>query len=66
MKREYRDYVRDILDAIRDIHDFTGAMTFLEWHRMASNGNMTVRSKVGEGTTFTVSLPINQKKKGAS
>jgi signal transduction histidine kinase len=25
------------------------------------NGSMTVRSKVGEGTTFTVMLPINQK-----
>ncbi len=29
-------------------------------------GEMAVRSKVGEGTTFTVSLPINQEKKGAS
>jgi len=26
------------------------------------NGSMTVQSKVGEGTTFTITLPINQKK----
>ena len=29
---------------------------------MAFNGSMTVRSKVGEGTTFTVLLPINKEK----
>ncbi|HBO97802.1 MAG TPA: hypothetical protein DD648_07310, partial [Candidatus Omnitrophica bacterium] len=30
------------------------------------NGSMTVRSKVGEGTTFTVMLPINQEKEETS
>jgi uncharacterized protein with HEPN domain len=52
MKREYRDYVRDILDAIRDIHDFTGAMSEKDFHKDKKTQNAVLRSLeiIGEAT----------------
>ncbi len=32
-KKEYRDYIQDILDSIRDIYDFVGTMTLQEFKK---------------------------------
>ncbi len=44
MKREYRDYVQDILDAIRDIHDFAGGMSEKDFHKDKKTQNAVLRS----------------------
>lgn len=44
MKREYRDYVQDILDSIRDIYDFAGAMSEKDFHKDKKTQNAVLRS----------------------
>lgn len=44
MKRDYRDYLQDILEAIRDIADFTAGMDFDAFARDKKTINAVVRS----------------------
>jgi len=52
MKRDYRDYVQDILDSINDIENFIGDMNFEEFTRDKKTINAVVRSieVIGEAT----------------
>ena len=42
--RDYRDYLRDILDAIDDIESFVGEMTYEEFVKDRKTMNAVVRS----------------------
>ena len=43
-KRDYRDYVRDILESINDIENFIGNLSFEEFSRDKKTINAVVRS----------------------
>jgi len=51
-KRDYRDYLKDILDSINDIRDFIRDMSFEEFRRDKKTINAVVRSieVIGEAT----------------
>ena len=43
-KREYRDYLHDILDSVNDIENFVGGMSFEQFERDRKTLNAVVRS----------------------
>ena len=43
-KKEYRDYIQDILDSIRDIYDFVGTMTLQEFKKDKKTQSAVLRS----------------------
>ncbi|MEM1586629.1 MAG: DUF86 domain-containing protein [Candidatus Bathyarchaeia archaeon] len=43
-KRDYRDYLQDILDSIKDIEDFTRNMDFEDFARDRKTINAVIRS----------------------
>ncbi|MEM2939009.1 MAG: DUF86 domain-containing protein [Candidatus Bathyarchaeia archaeon] len=43
-KRDYRDYLQDILDSIKDIEDFTRNMDFEDFARDKKTINAVIRS----------------------
>ncbi len=43
-KRNYRDYLQDILDSIKDIEDFTGNMSFENFAGDKKTINAVIRS----------------------
>jgi len=51
-KRDYRDYIRDILESINDIESFIKGMSFEEFKRDRKTINAVVRSieVIGEAT----------------
>ncbi len=51
-KRDYRDYLKDILDSIDDIESFIGGMSFEEFKKDKKTINAVVRSieVIGEAT----------------
>ncbi|MGB9730055.1 MAG: DUF86 domain-containing protein [Thermoprotei archaeon] len=51
-KRDYRDYLQDIIDSINDIEDFTQGMSFEDFARDKKTINAVIRSLevIGEAT----------------
>jgi len=51
-KREYRDYLKDIIDSIEDIESFTENMTFEDFAKDRKTINAVIRSieVIGEAT----------------
>jgi uncharacterized protein with HEPN domain len=44
ISKDYRDYVQDVLDAIADINDFVGTMSFEEFVKDKKTVNAVLRS----------------------
>lgn len=51
-RRDYRDYLQDIVDSIKDIEDFTQGMSFEDFSRDKKTINAVIRSLevIGEAT----------------
>ena len=44
MRRDFRDYLRDVLESINDVEDFVGSMSFEEFAKDKKTLNAVVRS----------------------
>jgi uncharacterized protein with HEPN domain len=44
IRRDYRDYLQDVLEAVNDVEDFVGDMSFEEFSRDRKTINAVVRS----------------------
>jgi uncharacterized protein with HEPN domain len=65
MKREYQDFIKDIIDSVQDIEQFIGEMSYDEFIRDKKTLNAVIRSIeiMGEAAK---SIPASIQEKNAS